>query len=114
MGTDACILAIGTFGDDVLDLLDYSQEFYDDTRPGAVVTRTFFICESSRQSEELASAFGFEPWDFNSHHIHLLQDVDWESLSELQEHSSWDEDMIREFKELFNTNRFFFLYMPNG
>jgi hypothetical protein len=72
MGMDACVLAIGGFGDDVKDILDYPSDWYDDVRPGAVVTRTFFNCCTTQQSEELASALGVEPRDLNTHHIASL------------------------------------------
>lgn len=115
MGMEACVLAIGGFGDDVKDILDYPADWYDDVKPGVVVTRTFFNCNTAEQSRELASALGTDADDFNTHHIADLGQVSLTDLVNLSEHcAEWGDADVEEFVAMFMTGRFFFLFMPNA
>lgn len=70
MGMTSDVLAIGPFGDAILDHMEYPPKFYVDTREGAPIVRTVFqVYEGSSRSRELAGCFGIDPWDFNQHEL---------------------------------------------
>ena len=114
MGLDACIMCIGPFKKELIEYLDYPEDYYLGTEKGAVVTTTLFTCNTSDQSRQLANAFGFEAWDFNNHHIKSVEQADFEALYELEERcAEWDMSDFETLRILLE-NGFFALYMPNG
>lgn len=114
MPTEACILCVGPFKKELVDLLDYPEDFYDHTEEGAVVTATLFMCNTTDQSHNLAYAFGFDTWNFNKHHIKSADQADIASLIELEERSGeWDMTELGKLETLLK-NGFYALYMPNG
>ncbi|MCD0169308.1 hypothetical protein [Deinococcus sp. 23YEL01] len=107
MGLDAEVLAIGAFRRDLVEFLEYPADFYKNTRDGATVIVTVFQAVTSDLSYELASYFGIDPWDFNSHVLDPEKvDVDRLRGSEFS-------DRVEAFLAL-KASRFTFYYLPNG
>ena len=89
MGMDACVLAVGPFGDKVRDMLDYPEDYYEDVKDGAIVTKHLFTCNTTDQSKQLAAALGIDAWNFNTHNISgamAMAAVDFKALYELEEY----------------------------
>ena len=114
MGMNAYVLCVGTFNEDIVASLDYVKEFYEDTKPGAVVTSHILRCATSDQSRQLAEVLGCEAWDFNTHNI-AKTNVNWDELYDLAKNSlDWFEaEHVDSLKALLNAG-FLCVYMPNG
>lgn len=69
MSMDADVIGIGPFSQDIIDLLDYPAEYYDNVKHGAIIVVTVFRAPSTESSYLLASALGVDAWDFNTHKI---------------------------------------------
>jgi len=69
MSTEAHILAIGKFGKDIEDCLDYPAEYYTDMATDNMVTTELFYCVTRQSSEDLAEMFNIEKWNFNTYYM---------------------------------------------
>ena len=78
MAMEAEVIAIGAFSRKVAGCLEYSKERYRDTREGVPVLRVLFhVYNGTSASLEMASCFGVQAWDFNTHHLNpTVADVD--------------------------------------
>jgi hypothetical protein len=109
MGLDSFVLGFGPFHEDVIDCLDYSEDFYDGTKEGTVVFTTFFQCNTSSQSRELAEELGCEVWDFNTHELDPCKINS--KTQRLQELFSAEE--VHQFLRCMSKG-FRFFFQPNG
>jgi hypothetical protein len=113
----ADILAIGPFSADIIDTLEYPDEFYAQTRPGVpVITYLFDYMPGSSTSREFATHLGItDPWDFNQHKIDALR-VDLDALRGflvgLHEPDVYLSDL--EFFVRLREKHFDFYFRPNG
>ena len=113
MGLDSNVLLVGRFSEEIVDCLNYGPEFYEDTKPGTIVTTHLLNCNTSDQSRQLAEALGTEPWDFNTHCVDKDK-VDWDALDELSEIcAEWDEVDVEKLRRLLDSD-FICIYQPNG
>jgi len=108
MGMEARIIAGGPFGPDVANYLEYAAECYKSVPKGTHVVVTVFTACSSTMSRELASAFGFDPWDFARHPIGKDPRPD---LDHLRIH--FDAESIEQFLVLRRSG-FTFFFLPEG
>jgi len=114
VGLDANVICVGQFSKDIVDYLDYESNAYENVQDGAIVITTFFNCNTSDQSHQLAKALGADAWDFNTHAI-LKNKVNWEALRELSETcAEWGEESIQQFRCLLKEKNFICVYQPNG
>lgn len=114
MGMEACVTGFGPYKKKLARYLDYPEDWYEDTNDGSLVAATFFTCNTSDQSRELATALGIEPWDFNKHFINSYDNVAENLLYELEEScGEWDTEDIVGFRACFEAG-FTLLFMPNG
>ena len=124
MGMDAYVIGIGPLTKEILDKggLEYSSNNYDGTPLGTVITSTFFHCNTTSQSMELANILGvgdrynFADHSFNKETKPELSDINaWIELLVLAE-STLDNEYatkVRDtFYECFNTGWIFF-YRPD-
>ena len=114
MGMNACVLCVGTFSESIVASLDYGEEFYEDIKPGTIVTSHILRCATSDQSRQLAEALGCEVWDFNTHYI-TKDNINWSGLHDLAKDSlDWFEtEHIDSLKAMLNAG-FICIYQPNG
>ncbi len=114
MGRDAMIVCVGCFQSDLKDILDYPAEWYDDTKEGSLVTRSYLLnCDTSEQSTGLAKALGVDYWDFNTHQL-KMDKIDWNALIELSEEcAEWDEEKVEHLRTLLK-HKFICMFQPNG
>lgn len=118
MSMEARIVGIGKFKKELVDALGYPEKFYDDTKEGVPVSVSFFQCNTSSQSKELAQTFEIEPWDFNTFHIKKLYPVIFNNLVTLwwkiKGYSQQEtEEYVNKFIRCFNAG-FIFVFEPNG
>ena len=113
MGMRSYVLCIGPYKEKLVRFLDYPADFYGETTKGAMVTSTLVLCETSRQSRELAETLGIHPWDFEKHWIKSPNQINWKALHKLKESRSWDLENIDGLRAFFE-NKFIILFMPNG
>lgn len=86
MGMDADLIGIGQLNPGILKTggLDYDGKHYRDVKPGTVLINTFFSCESTHASQELAEALGIDdPFDFGKHLVDCNREVDQAQLFRL-------------------------------
>lgn len=114
MGMDAYVMAIGPYKEKLVRFLDYPKDSYGMITEGAMVTATFFPCNTNDLSESLARALSIKPWYFDQHWIRSLDNVDWKALYDLEKFSAeWDLEHIDGLRTLF-ANGFILMFMPNG
>ncbi|RPI54301.1 MAG: hypothetical protein EHM49_03310 [Deltaproteobacteria bacterium] len=113
MGMDADVIGIGKFSSDTAHLLDYSPDFYSDTKEGADVITTVFLAGTSDQSHQLARAMGVDPWDFNTHKINASKVSVFELRKFVEYSPDHEEKDIDGFIQLVEKG-FTFFYRPNG
>lgn len=106
---DAELLAIGKFSKTIAEYLDYPKNYYDDTPEGAIIITRVVNSTTTIGSEDLAAAFGIDPWKFEQHceldainaDLFLLQEAVEDPLSV---------EVVKALREA----GFKFYYMPNG
>lgn len=74
MGMKSYVLMIVPFNEKIKDCLVYSSDYYDGVVNGIDVVATFFHCETSSVSRELANVMNVDPWDF-------MHSIDIDSIS---------------------------------
>jgi hypothetical protein len=114
MGLDSNVLLVGRFSEEIVDCLNYGPEFYEDTKPGTIVTAHLLNCNTSDQSRRLARVLGTEPWDFNTHCI-IEENIDWAEIYDMMESCiEWEgEHEVHRFERLLEA-KFICIYQPNG
>lgn len=114
MGMDANVEGFVPFSKDIAECLDYPADYYDDVEEGTLVSCTFFCCNTTYASEELAKALGCKSWDFNTHLIDVGK-VNWYELEMLNEEIGIlsCRDDIENFRKLLEKGYQLF-YMPHG
>ena len=113
MGLDAEVVCIGHFSKDIVPYLDYEPDTYENVIEGVGVAATFFRCNTTQTSHELADALGVDARDFNTHHIRKDL-VKWDALEEMcEENPEWDYG-IEGFKTLLEEKGFVCIYLPSG
>lgn len=111
MGMDADLICVIGFRNDLDDCLDYPGE-YGNVPEGYPIVVTFFPCESSSHSHELARAIGADPSNFGTHFVQM-DNVDLNSLHELAEvASAWDEEDVDKFVRVMEKGGLCF-FRPN-
>lgn len=111
MGAESYIIAFGGFDMAISDCLDYDRLFYQEVRPGAIVTSHLFRCVSEHGSQGLADAFGIGLRDFNKFANLPTDEQTIERVrcwAELNGHL----DHFEYFLRLLNKN-FKFMFFPN-
>ena len=84
MGMEATIIAIGPFNKDLVDVLCYPSDWYEDVEVGETVISTFIQMVTSQGSRDLAKAFGTKA-DMLGKHVLFPQDCDFSILRETLE-----------------------------
>jgi hypothetical protein len=107
MGLDSFVIGFGPFSRDIVNCLDYSEDFYEGTKEGTIVFTTFFQCNTSSQSRELAEALGCDVWDFNTHKVDISK-VNLDQLMLLFPRSE-----VSDFLQCYDKG-FVVFYQPNG
>ena len=107
IGLDAEIIAIGPFTASLAPMLEYAADYYKSVREGAIIVTHVFEATTSRQSYELAEAFGVDAMDFNRHQL----DPQAANLEALQ--TLFDEGAVERFVAL-RERGFAFYYRPNA
>ena len=107
MGLDAAVIAIGPFGSEVVDHLEYGADSYACAREGARIVTTVFTAETTDASERLARAFGVGAWDLGRHHLDPAG-ADVDGLTEIS-----SEREVADFLAL-RAAGFEFFYQPHG
>lgn len=106
MGMQAKIMAMGRFCIEVANCLDYKRDLYPTGDYGVITTP---ICvNSTALSEQLAKAFGINPWDFSQHYLSHGFEVNLDLLREIV-----DEEQVEKFLALREA-RFKFFFLPEG
>jgi hypothetical protein len=117
MSLHADIVAWGPYSPDVADHLEYPREFYQSTKPGAlVVTELFGIFEGSGASQRFASLLGIsDVWDFTQHKIDPER-IDAAGLRLLFQELDEAETYIKQVDSLIalRSHGFQFIFRPNG
>lgn len=114
MGMNANVEGFGPFSKDIAECLDYPADYYDDVEEGTLVACSFFCCNTSETSRDLAEVLGCKPWDFSTHPIDLSR-VNWFGLEMLNEEKAIvsSSHEIEDFKKMLN-KEFKLFYMPHG
>lgn len=116
MGTDAALVAIGPFSEDVVKYLCYPSECYEDTKQGNTVYTIICWMSTTSGSEQLAEALGVEPWNFNQHFL-LAEKIDVAKFVAVMKDSRDGNFDLDETMDVINTLKgkgFLFIYLPNG
>lgn len=114
MGMCADIIAIGPFSTNIVDVLQYSNDFYKNVKEGSIITEQLFgIMEGSTLSTEFALLLGItNPWDFNQHKI-VYENINVEGLKNFAEqYSDYNEDVYKLLK--LKDYGFEFHFRPEG
>jgi len=116
MGTQAEMIAIGPFSQDIRSFLMYPSELYDDVEKGAQVIGHVCFVNASNASHLLAEAFGFQLWDFNRHIFKLKSEdeVNWGLLEEALERQECEYEDVQTRILKFMLHGFLFIFDPNG
>lgn len=94
MPTNANVICIGPYKDEIKDHLDYKAADYEGVPTGTPVISTLFHCNTSGQSNRLAEVLGCDPMNHNTHPI-ISANVNWADLHDLSESGiEWDESSI--------------------
>jgi hypothetical protein len=108
MAMEAEVVAIGNFSSNIAAYLEYSEERYRDTREGVpVLTVLFHVYNGTNASMEMASCFGVDAWDFNTHHLNPAN-ANVDKLRRM-----FDAKEVEAFLALRDAG-FQFYFMPNG
>lgn len=115
MGMNSKVFGIGPFSDEIKDCLSYSEEQYEGTESGRLVTTSLLHCTTNPQSRALAELLGVELWDFNTHHLNAVAIAKkWEEVSPASlDESWWAEEDVDQFISLARAG-FTLIYMPEG
>jgi hypothetical protein len=111
MGMEAELLAIGKFSKDIVDILSYPYDFYEEVPEGSDICTCVACMPTKDTSIALAKSFGIEPWEFEKH-IFIPDKVDWELLQGIDDCTA-NEDLCKTVRKLIEKN-FLFIYRPNG
>lgn len=107
VGMDASVLAIGPYSEEIAQYLPYEAEKYSKTQKGTQVVVPFlFECVTTKESVELASLLGVEPWNFNTHAVEK-ENIKWDSLEKFDD---WGAEAAKCLLE----RNFILIYLPNG
>lgn len=114
MGMYAEIIAIGPYTKDIIDILEYPSDFYQNLDEGSIITEILFgIVEGSSLSREFAELLGIsDPWDFNQHKI-INENINIEGLKNFVKIYPEYEDDLNTLIRLKNSG-FEFHFRPEG
>lgn len=97
MGLESYVVAIGKFKDlKELGLLDYPDDFYDTVKDEEEILVNLFFQNTTSSSRDLAQLLGCEPFDFSTHKIKSVNQLDYPYSTH------WlGDDKTEEFKDIF-------------
>lgn len=107
MGMSAYILVIGNYNDIPKDVLIYPQICYDEVLPDTMVIGSIGECNTTSASLELAEVCDVDPWDFNTHEIKTVFELDDNFY--VGDSAHW----IEQIKRCLESDVKLY-YMPNG
>jgi hypothetical protein len=118
MGADAEIIGFGPFKKDFIgmDFLPYSDDEYLDVEEGKIIVVQFCHCNTTYQSNLLATACGTDLYDFNTHYLGRGKGIKFDELKELLEDggiAEWTEKDLFNLDYLVDLGTFRFFFIPN-
>lgn len=106
MSMESEVLAIGPYGPEVADCLDFPVDHYDGVPIGHIVVSHHFQCAGRAASGTLAFALGVKPTDFSTHNVRR-DNIDWATL-----YREWDADEVDKVKRLVDAGHSL-IFLPN-
>ena len=119
MGAEAKIIGFGPYKKEYLEsegLLPYGNGYYDNVEEGTIIIVEFCNCNTTAQSEELATVCAADLRDFSTHYLNRGQGIAMWGLEDMVEHSGiaeWGEEEIYHLDRLIKTGDFRFFLQPN-
>lgn len=106
MGCDSYILTIGPFSRDIIEYMDYDEDWYGDNE-GAMVTARFGDMPTTGTSSELADILGVKMKDVTTHCLNVST-IDWSEVISF----GYFEDVEIEGMLALAARGFMFFFMP--
>jgi len=106
------VLAWGAYAPEVAHCLDYPANYYESTKPGALVATELLIIHQESDRGPIARGLGIsDPWDFNQHHIdgHKIDFAGLRALSDTFD--VWGGHFKEELERLDHLRRFGFQFL---
>ena len=69
MSTNAHLIGVGPFSEDIVNYLDYPVHWYKEVMNGHRVITHLFLCSSKYETDQLCNILGIEAMEFSTHEI---------------------------------------------
>lgn len=117
MSTNATLMAIGPFTNELVEYLDYGPWDYKGVKEGDRVVMTLVTCRTADASRALAEALGFKLMDLGKHVFDGVTQEQHKRLIKFMvagEGVTAAECSMESFDKIARNRRWTFVYQPNA